>query len=274
MKQITNWTELLFASMQAFGEQIMRVIPNILGAFFILLIGWLIAKLIAKGIAKLLKVTKFDTLADKVNTSELLEKGGIKLTASELIAKFIYLMIMLLVFITACDTLGWTTVSQEIAHLIGLLPTILTAVVIFIIGTYFATFVKDIIKSATSSIGISTGSIIGNVVFYILMAIISITALQQAGIDTSVLQSNIILILGAVLIAAAISYGFASREILSNVLASFFTRNTFTKGQVIAIDDIEGVIVDANNISITIQTATDKVIIPTHQLISNRVRLK
>jgi len=274
MKQITNWTELLFSSMQAFGEQIMRVLPNILGALFILLIGWLIAKLIAKGIAKLLKVTKFDTLADKVNTSELLEKGGIKLTASELIAKFIYLMIMLLVFITACDTLGWTTVSQEISHLIGLLPTILTAVVIFIIGTYFATFVKDIIKGATSSIGISTGSIIGNIVFYILMAIISITALQQAGIDTSVLQSNIILILGAVLIAAAISYGFASREILSNVLASFFTRNTFTKGQVIAIDDIEGVIIDANNISITIQTATDKVIIPTHQLISNRVRLK
>lgn len=274
MKQITTWTELLFSSMQAFSDQIMRVFPNILGALFILLIGWLIAKLIAKGISKLLKVTKFDTLADKVNTSELLAKGGIQLTASELIAKFIYLMIMLLVFITACDTLGWTTVSNEISHLIGLLPTILTAVVIFIIGTYFATFVRDIIKGATSSIGISAGSIISNIVFYILMAIISITALQQAGIDTSVLQSNIILILGAVLIAAAISYGFASREILSNVLASFFTRNTFTKGQVIAIDDIEGVIIDANNISITIQTATDKVIIPTHQLISNRVRLK
>jgi hypothetical protein len=274
MKQITTWTELLFSSMQAFAEQVMRVFPNVLGALFILLIGWLIAKLISKGIVKLLKVTKFDTLADKVNTSELLEKGGIKLTASELIAKFVYLMIMLLVFITACDTLGWTTVSNEISHLIGLLPTILTAVVIFIIGTYFATFVRDIIKGATSSIGISAGSIIGNVVFYILMAIVSITALQQAGIDTSVLQSNIILILGAILIAAAISYGFASREILSNVLASFFTRNTFTKGKVIAIDDIEGVIIDANNISITVQTATDKVIIPTHQLISNRVRLK
>jgi len=274
MKQITNWTELLFSSMQTFGEQIMRVLPNIIGALFILLIGWLLAKLISKGIAKILKLAKFDVLADKVNTSELLEKGGIKLTASELIAKFIYLMIMLLVFTTTCDTLGWTSVSQEISHLIGLLPTILTAVVIFIIGTYFATFVKDIIKSATSSIGISTGSIIGNVVFYILMAIVSVTALQQAGIDTGVLQSNIILIMGAVLIAAAISYGFASREILSNVLASFFTRNTFTKGQRIAIDDIEGVIIDANNISVTIQTDTDKVVIPTHQLISNRVRLK
>ena len=55
MKQITTWTELLFSSMQAFAEQVMRVFPNVLGALFILLIGWLIAKLISKGIVKLLK---------------------------------------------------------------------------------------------------------------------------------------------------------------------------------------------------------------------------
>lgn len=274
MNQINNWTELFFSSLNAFGHELMSILPNIIGAFIILFVGWMIAKLLAKGISKLLKTLKFDKLSDRFNASELLEKGGIELSPSELISRFVYWMVMLIVFITASDTLGWNAVSDEISRLIGFLPTIFSAVIIFIIGTYFATFIRDLIRSATASMSISSGALISSVVFYILFIIVTITALQQAGVDTSILQSNTILILGAILLTAAISYGFASREILANILASFFTRNTFTKGEWIAIDDIEGEIIDANNISVTVQTSTDKVVIPTHQLISSRVRMK
>ncbi len=273
MDKITNWTELLFSSLKTFGDSIMSVLPSIIGGIFILLFGWMMARLLSKGIRKLLTTVKFDDLANKVNTGEILEQAGLEMTASELIAKFVYWMIMLLVFITASETLGWTAVSDQISKLIGYLPTLFSAIIIFILGTFMASFVRDVIKGATASIGISAGSILSSVVFYMLLIVVAITSLEQAGVDTTMLSSNVLVIVTSVMLAAAISYGFASRELLSNILASFFTRSTFTKGQIIQIDDVKGEIIDANNISVRIKTENEEVIIPTHQLITNRVKI-
>ena len=144
MDKITNWTEFLFSSLKTFGDAVMSVLPSILGGIFILLIGGLLAKGISKGIQKLLTTINFDELADKVNTSDILEKAGLEMTASGLVSKFAYWMIMLLVWITAFETFGWTAVSEQISKVIGYMPTLFSAVVIFILGTFMATFVRDI----------------------------------------------------------------------------------------------------------------------------------
>ena len=88
------------------------------------------------------------------------------------------------------------------------------------------------------------------------------------------LPNNLMLILGAILAAAAISYGFASRDLLSNILAGFFSRHTFSIGQVIEIDGVKGKIIETTNISVTLQTGeNEKVVIPSHQLITNKVKI-
>lgn len=252
----------------------MSVLPSILGAILILFFGWLIAKLFSKGIVKLLKLVKFDSLANKMDAEEFLKRANIQLAPSQLIGKFIYWILLLLVLISASDTMGWNAFSNEISKLLSYMPKLLVAVVFFIVGTYIATFVRDLIRGATSSLGISTGKLISNFIFYVLVVIVTLTALEQGGVDTSIITSNLLLVLGAILLAAAISYGFASRDILANILASFFGRQTFTLGKTIEIDGVRGTIVAANTISVTIQQENnEKVIIPAHELITNRVKI-
>lgn len=273
MNNITTWTELFFESLAAFGESFMSTLPNILGALIILLLGWLFARLVAAGIRKLLKLIKFNDLTDKIKLGEMLEKGNIKLTATQLVSRFVYWLLMLLVFITASDTLGWQAVSNEISKLISYLPALFSAIIIFTLGVYFATFLRDLIRGAMQSLGISVGNIIGNFVFYLLLIVVTLTALDQAGVDTSIITSNLLMILGAILAAAAISYGFASRDILSNLLAGFFSRHTFQPGQTITIDDVTGKIIAVTSISVILQTDTDKVVIPTQELITKKIRV-
>ena len=150
----------------------------------------------------------------------------------------------------------------------------MVAIVFFIVGTYIASFVRDIIKGATNSLGISTGKLISNVVFYLLFIIVTLTSLDQGGVDTSIITSNLMLILGAILLAASISYGLASKEVLSNILASFFSRRTYDLGQTIEIDGLRGKIVEISTISVTIlNEAKERVIIPSHQLVTNQVKI-
>lgn len=274
MEEFSTWAELFMTSVKAFVGKISESIPYVLGAILIFILGWLIAKLLSFLVARILKAVKFDKLADKIHADEFLEKANIKITPSKFVGKFVYWFIMLIVLVSASETLGWEAVSNEISKLIGYLPKILVAIVIFVLGTYFATFIRDIITGATSSLGISTGKIISKVVFYLLMIVITLTSLDQAGIDTTIITSNLLLILGAILAAAAISYGYASRDVLSNILAGYFGRNTYRPGLHIEVQEAKGEIISITTMGVTILAENgDKIIIPTKDLLNNQVKI-
>ncbi|MCF8247237.1 MAG: mechanosensitive ion channel [Saprospiraceae bacterium] len=274
MNEITTWTEVFFHSFQSFGQKLLGTIPGILGAIIILLLGWLFAKFVAKGVARLLKLIKFDKLADKIKATDFLKKANVERSPSEVIGVFVYWILLLLVIISASDALGWAAVSGEVSKLLSLLPNVLVGIVFFVIGYYIASFVRDVIRGAASSMNIGAGKLISSFVFYLLLILITLTALNQAGVDTSIITGNLMLILGAILGAAAISYGFASKDVLSNILAGFFSRRTFSIGQTIEIEGVRGKIVSVSNISVILQTSeNEQVVVPAHQLITNRVKI-
>lgn len=274
MEDFTSWSELFYASIHNIGIKAMQTLPKAIGAILILLIGWLFSKLVSKGITRLLNLLKFNQLSEKINVQQYLEKANVDRTPSDLVGKFFYWILLLLVLVTTADSLGWDALSQEISNLIGLLPNLLFAAIFFIVGVYIATFVRDFIKGASSSLGISAGRILGTLVFYLLLIIVTLTALEQAGLDTSIITSNLLLILGSIMVAASISYGLASRDVLSNILASFFSRRTFREGQIIEIDGDRGTIVKMSNVSVIIQNeAGEKTVIPAQQLINYRVKI-
>ncbi len=273
MQELINSTQLITDSLSSFGKQFMGALPKIFAALAILIIGWIIARVIRGVVAKLLDLAKFDELADKINATEMLQKGNITAKPSDIFAKFAYWIIMLLVFITATNSLGWTVVSEKLGDLIDYLPKLFTAGIIFAIGIWIASFIRDIIAAATSSMGVSTGNIISNAVFYFLATMITLTSLEQAGVKTDIITSNIFIILGTVLIAGGIAYGFAAREILTNILSGYFGRSKYEVGQRIRVNDVEGEITGLDNISVTVQTANDIVIVPIKKLIENDVHI-
>ncbi len=274
MEKVSTWSDLFFQSFAAFGEKLMASLPSVLGAILILFLGWLFARVVSGGIRRLLKAVKFNRLAENVNFQEFLQKANIPLSPSVLISKFIYWILMLLVVITASETLGWSAVSEEISKLIAYLPQLLAAVVFFIVGVYIATFVRDVIRGGTQTLGISTGKAISTFVFYMLLILVALTALKQAGIDTSIITSNLMIIVGSIMIAITISYGFASRDILSNILGGYFSRRTFEIGQRIEIDGKEGEVIEMTKVTMTIRLDDKRdLVIPANQLMTKQIAI-
>ncbi|MDH3243764.1 MAG: mechanosensitive ion channel [Saprospiraceae bacterium] len=274
MQNLTSWSEIFIHSLRSFGEKLMVAVPAIIGAILILILGWLIAKLFQSITRQVLKLLKINQLAERIKATDMLEKANIQTSPIDLIAKFVYWLLLLLVIITASDTLGWSTVSNEISKLVEYLPSLVAAILFFIVGIYVASFVRDLIKGTTTSLGISVGMTLSNVVYYILLVLISLTALDQAGIDTQILHSNSLLILGTVLITGAISYGLASRDMLANILGSYVGKRSFKIGQTIEMDGVKGKILEINSVNLVIQTqGNTKVVIPTNKLMTNKVTI-
>lgn len=274
MEELSNWQEVLANSVQVFGDKFMASIPGIIGAILIFILGWIAARIVSAVVAKFMDAVKFNEVANRVEATKFLQASNIHTTPVKVVKKFVYWLIMLLVLVTAADALGWEMVSDEFSKLISYLPKLLMAIVIFIIGVYIATFIRDMIKGTTHSLGISIGKFISTTTFYLLMVIISLTALRQAGFDTTIITSNLLLFIGAILATASISYGFASRQVLSSILAGHFNRRNYQVGMRIKVDDIQGQIVDIHALGIVLQIAeAEKVNIPADLLISKKVHI-
>ena len=272
MEHINTWKDTIMNSLRNLTDGFFSSLSSIFGALETLLIGWLLAKLIRLIVVKVLRSVHFDQLVEKLNIESLFIRLNIMIKPSAIIGKFVYWLILLVFIISSTEILGWEIVSTEISKLIEFLPKLLFALIFFVVGFYLAELLKKVVYSATNSAGISGAKAISNIVFYILMIFISITSLNQAGVDTTLFTSNITLIIGGALLAFAIAYGFASRDILTNILASFYMREKYKVGSKIKINQIQGVIENSDTLSITIVTDDNrKLIIPIKKLISEEV---
>lgn len=274
MEELTNRTEIFMQSFKAFGVKLMSVLPNIIGAIIILLLGWLLARVVNSLITKGAKRLRVNKLASRTELTDFLKKANIDSTPAELLGKMMKYIILLIAFLMAADTMNWQILSLEIGKLLAYLPSLFVALIFFVIGTYIAGFVRDFIRAATSSLGISAGRILGSFVYWMLLIIVTLTALEQAGFNTSLPSSYLLILLGTICLAAAISYGFASREILSNILSGFYARKSFRVGQIIEVEGERGEIVETTNINVTLrQENGERVVIPSQVLIKNKVRV-
>ena len=97
------------------------------------------------------------------------------------------------------------------------------------------------------------------------------TALSQAKINVEFLSQNISLVIGGAVLAFAIGYGFASKDILANYLASFYGKQYFELGDIIKVDDVEGEVIAIDRANVTLKSADKKIIIPFHTAITNKI---
>lgn len=274
MEKITDLTQIGLQSLLALGESFMSALPNILGAIFLIIFGWLIAKIVSFIIRKALKALRFDRLSEKLHLDVMLGKVNLDVSPSLIVSKFVYWVIVLLFFVTASDTLGWTVVSESISDLITYLPKLFSGIVIFVIGFYIANFVKNGLKGILESLAVASSRLISGFAFYVILIIITLTALNQIGIDTDVVTSNIIIIIGGIILAFAISFGISSRDILTNILSSFYTKNTFEVGQKIEFNDIKGTIEKINITSCVIKGKDGTTIIPVKRLLTEDIKIE
>lgn len=192
---------------------------------------------------------------------------------SKIILTFVKVLLILIAFILAFDVLELQTISSEISNLLRYLPKLLGALVLFTLGLYIANFIKNALTKLFDSFDLIGGNIIGNMVFYIIITIISVAALNQAGVNTNIISNNLTIILCIVLASIGLAFGLGSKEIISDLLKAYYARKKYNIGQKIKIKNISGIIESVDNISITIKTKESKYILPISEVFSNDVEI-
>ena len=274
METISKWKDLTFSSLEQMSKNVADVIPNVIGAILILIIGWIITKIVLIILRRVLKLTKVDRVTELINEKDLFGTTDLKFNVSGVITGFVKWILYLVFLIVASDIMDWRIVSVEIGNLLRYLPKLFSAIALLMIGLYIANFLKKAIFGLFESFDLAGSKLVSNLVFYVIAVIIVITALNQAGIDTSVITNNVTIILAAFLAAIAIGFGFGSKEVVADLLRSFYSRRNYEIGQKIHFNDVKGTIESIDNITMTLKTAKGKTVIPIKEITQNQVDIE
>lgn len=271
MDDLRHWTEILLASYTKLVDGLIYALPRILAGIILLGVGWLFARLLSRIIARSLKALKFDRMMDRVKMGEFLAKIRIEKTPSQLVGKFIYWILMLMILVGFADAMELEMVSEKIGVLINYIPNVILAALILIIGLFIAGKVKEMVQLSLASYAIRANRLIGNILFYVIAAFVVLTALEQLEFNIDLLTSNVMILLGGVALAFAIGYGLAAKEIFPNIISSYYSKNMFGVGDNIRIAGTEGEIIAITNLSVILQTSEGKRYIPAKKLVTEEV---
>ncbi len=274
MEKATQWKAIAMESLTKVWFEISSIFPNIIGTLVVLFFGWLFAKLAVRLIKKVLTLAKADKLDEKINDIEIVEGKKLNFNTIKIVSLFVKWLIYIMLLIMASDILGLKIISQQISDFLGYLPKLFAAFVIFTVGLLAANFIKKSLKSFFESMELSGSKIISQIVFFILLIFISITALNQAGIDTQIITSNVTMILAAFLLAFALAFGFGAQKVVGDLLRTFYARKTYEIGQIIEFNGVKGEVESIDGITVTLKTEKGKFIVPIKDIVESQVRVQ
>lgn len=252
----------------------MNAAPKVLGALIIFIIGWIIAKAIASIVKRILKSLQVDKLAAQLNEIDFVQKTNIKVVPSTILSKIIYYVLLLVFAIVATDQLGMPVVSNLVSDIISYIPNVIAAMIVLGVGLLIGDIVKNIVQTAMQSMGVPSAKIIATFLFYFIFLMTVITAVKQVGINTEFIQTNLSIIIAGGVLAFAIGYGLASKNMMANFLASFYSKGKFQVGDMIGLDGFKGEIIEIDSSSLVLLTETKKkIIVPLSKLTAENVEL-
>ena len=265
------FADTVLNSLIQMGQQFLNAFPRVFTAIIILLVGILISKMISKAIKKLMAKAGVDKIGEKLNEIEMVQKSRIDIKLSQLFSKVIYYVLMLFFLVASADILAMPAVSQLVTDIFNFVPNLIVAMIVLILGLLLAEAVKNLVFTTLKSLAVPSAKIIANFLFYFLLINVLVSALTQAKINIEFLSQNLTVMIGGGVLAFGIGYGLASKDVISNFMASFYSKDKVKLGDIITIDGIEGEIIDIDRSSMTIKTNGNKAIIPLSKMTSQKI---
>lgn len=215
---VRDMGEALRASLANALGMFLAAIPRIIGFIVVLIVGWFVASLLAKGVAALLRAIRFNELAQRSGFAGFVQNMGVRRDPAGVMADIAKWFVRLITLVVAFDTLGLPAVSGVLQQLLLWLPNLIVALAVLVIGGLAAGALSRLVRGATVQAGFANPDTLATVAKFAVWAFAIVVAVNQLGIATNLINTLVIGVIGAIALASGLAFGLGGRERAAAVL--------------------------------------------------------
>ena len=193
-------------------------IPRILGFIIVVLVGWLVASIIAKAVATLLRSVRFNDMAARAGITRFAQRAEVRSDPSEIVAGIVKWLIRVVVLLVAFDLLGLPAVSEVLSEFLLWLPNLIVAVAVLLIAGVAANALANIVRGATAETDVANPDTLANVTRIAVWAFAIVIAFNQLGVARPLINTLVTGLVFAVALATGLAFGLGGRDMAAKKL--------------------------------------------------------
>ncbi|MCA9503053.1 MAG: mechanosensitive ion channel [Myxococcota bacterium] len=270
-EQFSEIQRMLIDMLTSVTSSAIEFLPKLVGAGFVLLLGWLFARLVRAILVRSIQVS-LDGLLERSGLLEALERASISAQPSAIVGTVVYWLLLIGVVMGAAEILGLTAVSAAITRIFGYIPSVLSAALILAAGVFLARFIGNVVTSGATAANISYARGLGAVAQTSIVVMVVVVTLEQLGVDTQILITVITVTVAAITAGMGLAFALGARDIVTSILAGHYLRQTLPEGEPVEVDGRRGVVEQIGPIATTFRDGTERWTVPNRRLMEEVVR--
>lgn len=260
MEIFSRWSDALAGVLNQTVARLAHYLPNVLGAFLLLLLGW-IAAYVLRVIAVRLMLIGERALA-RFSTGRSTSAAHLPGASAKIFGSVVFWVVVLFFLTAATQVLGLDTFTAWLSRVVDYLPTIFVGALIIVAGFLVSKLAREVAEAATAGAGERQRALIGRVVQVGILVTAILVGAEQIGIKVTflvILAAGVgISLAGAV--ALALSLG--AREYVANLIGAHYLRQRYSIGQHVRVAGNEGRILELTETAVVLETAEGRTSIP------------
>lgn len=201
--------------------KLVAFIPTLISILIILVLGWVVAMAIEKVVVRFLKLARLDAVSEKSGIANVLLKGDIHRTLSELIGIIVYWLIMLVMILAVVNVLNLDVAAGLLNSVILYVPNVIAAIFILVLGIFFASILATSVRTAASNYGITQAKGLAKTAQVVVVVFAGLEALKQLRLDVSIFTMVIQAIVFALALGFAIAVGLGCKDLVGRSVQQF-----------------------------------------------------
>lgn len=211
-----------------FVDQVVSGLPKFIGALAVLIIGYLIAKLIASSVRKLLGRIQLDKRLHAGSGGNAIQRAIPSPT--RLISSLTFWVLMLLVITLAVSILGVPLLDHFVRAIYSYIPNVIAAILIFMVASAISAGIAAVVLNIMGDT--PTGKAVASAGPILVMGIAVFMILNQLKIAPQIVTITYAALVGSIALGAALAFGIGGRDTASKIIQDMYEKGQQKKGAV------------------------------------------
>ena len=218
---IQEIADALVQSWRNFATAFVLFVPRLIAATIIFALGFIVAAIARRAVARLLAWFGFNRLALRTGASEMLRVAEMP-SAELLIAKIVFWLVWIGFIVSAVDALQLQPFRGLVQEFFRFVPRFLVALLVLALGFLVGNFVWRATLLASVNAGMPGARLLSGTLRLLVIAVAVVMALEQLRLATAVVLTAFAISFGALMLGLAIAFGLGGRDAARHLLEQQF----------------------------------------------------